>query len=315
MNWLEFSVTTDSEATDAVVELFERYGWSEVAVEVPIDCFEYEMETAPPPAEVIVKSYRPLNRATEEARQRLEEGLWHLQQLNPNIRPAVRELAESDWTEAWKEQYHLLRVGRRIVIAPAWEAYEPRTGEIVIRLEPGMAFGTGLHPTTRMCLAALEDLAPGRTALDVGTGSGVLAIAAAKLGAEPVLAVDADPVAVRVAGENVAMNGVADRIEVRHGTLPGPDVDDLPGRFRAEEGLELLEVGRFDLVLINILAPVIVAMAPALAARLQPAGHLIAAGLVETQEAQVVAALAAQNLQIVGRVQEQDWVALVAQRG
>ncbi|MGD8491607.1 MAG: 50S ribosomal protein L11 methyltransferase [Anaerolineae bacterium] len=314
MNWLEFSVTTESEATDAVVELFERCGWSQVVLEVPIDCFEYELE-ATPATVVIVKAYRPLDGDTQEARRRLEEGLWHLQQINPNIKPAVRELAESDWAEAWKDQYHLLRIGRRVVIAPAWEAYEPGDDEAVIRLEPGMAFGTGLHPTTRLCLAALEDLAPDRTVLDVGTGSGVLAIAATKLGARAVLAVDADPVAVRVAKDNVALNGVASQVEVRHGSLPGTPVEDLPARFRVDGQLELLEMGHFDLVLVNILAPVIVAMAPALAARLHPAGWLVAAGLIEVQETEVTAALAAQGLKVVDRYQEADWIALVAQRG
>jgi ribosomal protein L11 methyltransferase len=178
-----------------------------------------------------------------------------------------------------------------------------------------MAFGTGLHPTTRLSLVALEDSVAGRAVLDVGTGSGVLAIAAAKLGARSVLAVDADPIAVRVAGDNVAMNQVGSQVEVRHGSLPGTPVEDMPARFQVAEGLELLEVGCFDLVLVNILAPVIVAMAPALAARLRPGGRLIAAGLIEAQEAQVVAALTAQDLSIVERSQEGDWVALVAKRG
>ena len=175
-----------------------------------MDCFEYELAAAPPPSTVIVKTYLPLDGTAGEAQRRLEEGLWHLGQIYPIPDPVIRELAEEDWAEAWKQQYHLLRVGRRIVIVPAWEAYAPAPGEVVIRLEPGMAFGTGLHPTTRLCLEALEaHLAPGCTVLDVGTGSGVLAIAAAKLGARSVLALDADPVAVSVARENVALNGVA----------------------------------------------------------------------------------------------------------
>jgi ribosomal protein L11 methyltransferase len=314
LDWLEFSVTTDGEAAEAVVELFNRYGRGGAAVETPVDCFEHELEERSTLAGVIVKAYLPLDGTATEARRRLEEGLWHLSRIYPIPEPVVRELAEQDWTEAWKQQFHLLRIGRRTVIVPAWEVYEPGPGEIVIRLEPGMAFGTGLHPTTRLCLAALEShLAKDSAVLDVGTGSGVLAIAAAKLGARSVFALDADPVAVAVAQENVTANGVAGRVIVWHGSLSGGDV--VPKHFTEGSELELLESGTFDLVLVNILAPVIVGMAPALVARLAPGGRLIAAGLIEHQEAEVVRALEAQGLQIVHRTQEKDWVALAARRG
>jgi ribosomal protein L11 methyltransferase len=311
--WLEFSVTTGGEAAEAVVELFNRPGWGKAVVETPLDCFEYELEGAPPPSQVIVKTYLPLNGSAAEARRRLEEGLWHLGQIVPLPEPVIRELAEEDWTEGWKRQYHRLRVGARIVIVPAWEEYTPGPGEVAIRLEPGMAFGTGLHPTTRLCLAALETgVMPGCTLLDVGTGSGVLAIAAARLGAGRVLALEADPVAVRTARENVVANGVEQQVEVRHGSLPGGDV--VPLHFEVDGPLDLLEIGQFDLVAINILAPVISGMAPALAARLAGDGKLIAAGLIEGQEQSVTAALQGQGLVVVRRAQEQDWVCLVAQR-
>ena len=313
MKWLEFSVTTDGEAAEAVVELFNRYGQGRAVVETPLDCFEYELAQACQPADVIVRTYLPLDGGAAESRRRLEEGLWHLRQIYPFAEPDIRELAEEDWTEAWKAQYHLLRFGQRTVIVPAWEAYEPAPGEIVIGLEPGMAFGTGLHPTTRLCLEALErHLMPDCTVLDVGTGSGILAIAAAKLGARAVLALDADSVAVTVAQENAATNGVGDRVTVWHGSLPGGG--EIPGYYAATEAPKLVKAGRFDLVLINILAPVIVGMAPALAARLGPGGRVIAAGLIESQEADVAGALHGQGLEIVERAQEKDWVLLVLQR-
>jgi ribosomal protein L11 methyltransferase len=317
LDWLEFSVTTDSEAAEAVVELFNRYSRGGAVVEVPVDCFEHDLPAAPPPPEVIVKAYLPANGYSHEARQHLEEGLWHLRQICPISELAVREMAEEDWAEAWKQQYHLLRAGQRTVIVPAWEEYAPAPGEAVIRLEPGMAFGTGLHATTRLCLEALEaHLAPGCAVLDVGTGSGVLAIAAAKLGARSVLALDTDPVAVTVAEENAALNGVSDQVSLRHGSLPGSAPNGwAPTPSSADRMPYLLETGRFDLVLVNILAPVIVAMAPALAARLAPAGRIVAAGLIESQERSVVDALQANGLQVIERTQEQDWVCLVARRG
>ena len=311
--WLEIAVTAGPEAAEAVVELFNRYGRGQAVVETPVDCFEYELEEGCLPADVIVKTYLPLDGSASEARRRLEEGLWHLGQILPLPSPLLRELDESDWSEAWKQQYHRLHVGRRIVLVPAWETYEPSPGQVVIRLEPGQAFGTGLHPTTRLCLEALERLVrPGCTVLDVGTGSGVLAIAAALLGADPVLALDADPVAVRTAAENVAANGVARQVAVRHASLPGGDA--LPRHFSLDGSLARLDDGAYDLVLINILAPVIVGMAPALAARTRPGGHLVAAGLIEDQAEGVAGALQAQGFAILDRTQEDDWVCLVARR-
>jgi ribosomal protein L11 methyltransferase len=311
VDWLEISVTTDTEAAEAIVELFNRYGQGQAVVETPVDCFEYELPTAPQPSTIIVKTYLPGDGSARDAQRRLEEGLWHLGRVYPIPDPRIRTLVEKDWAEAWKQQYHLQRIGQRTVIVPAWEDYASEPGEITIRLEPGMAFGTGLHPTTRLCLQALEEtLVPGSDVLDVGTGSGVLSIAAAKLGARSVLALDADQSAVTAARENMTMNGVVEQVVVRHGTLPGGGP--VPHYFGAGGALELLDSGHFDLILINILAPVILSLAPSLAERLAPAGRVVAAGLIESQETEVREAFQNQGLEIVERTQEKDWVALVA---
>lgn len=311
VDWLEISVTTDTEAAEAIVELFNRHGQGKAVVETPVDCFEYELPAAPQPSTVIVKTYLPGDGSARDAQRRLEEGLWHLGQIYPLPEPSVRTLVEKDWAEAWKQQYHLQRIGRRTVIVPAWEEHVSEPDEITIRLEPGMAFGTGLHPTTRLCLRALEaHLTPGSTALDVGAGSGVLSIAAAKLGARSVQALDADLSAVTAARENVAMNGVSEQVAVQHGTLPGGSP--VPHHFVAGGALELLDSGHFDLILINILAPVILSLAPSLAARLAPDGRLVAAGLIESQEAEIREAFRKQGLEVIERAQEKDWVVLVA---
>ncbi len=342
MHWLEFSVAADGEVAEAVIELFNRYGQGGAVVETSIDCLEHELSTTPQPSAVTVKTYLPLNEGARVLRQRLEEGLWHLGRIVPIPEPIVRELPEEDWANAWKKQYQPLRIGRKIQILPehrhasAGQLHGSTSDRVVIRLEPGMAFGTGLHPTTRLCLEALEQClapeseqaaahrnafahqnafahrnAPASSVLDVGTGSGILAIAAAKLGARSVLALDTDPVAVVVAQENVIKNGVSELVQVQHGTLPGGD-----GVFGS--GVENLRVlqdgGPFDLVMINILAPVIVRLAPALARLLSPWGRLIAAGLVEDQEAEVERELLRLGLQVVERAQEEDWVALLAGR-
>lgn len=318
MDWLEYSITTDSETAEAVIELFNRCGHGGAVVEAPVDCIEDDLAQAPPPAHVIVRAYLPAEEPGQAAgpgkspSRLLEEGLWALSMIRPLPAPEVRRLAEEDWANAWKQQYHVLRIGRRTRIVPAWEAYEEGPGEVVVRLEPGMAFGTGLHPTTRLCLEALEDsVVPGCTVLDVGTGSGILAIAAARLGAASVLALDTDPVAVTVARENGERNQVSSLVTFRQGSVGRAPGWSLGG---AGDAFFLLEEGTFDRVVVNILAPVIVSLAGGLAARTAPGGELIASGIIETQEADVLDALAARGFRFAARSQEADWVALVVRR-
>ncbi len=292
-NWLEISVMVDGEAAEAVSELFNRYGRGGAVIE--------RMLIDGPGAhddvdELRVKTY--LAEDDAQTRRRIETGLWHLGQLYPIPEPSFRTLAEADWAEAWKQHYSTLRIGERTVIVPAWQDYEPQAGEIVIRLDPGMAFGTGTHPTTRLCLAALEKvITPGMTMLDVGAGSGVLSIAAAKQGAGAVLAVDVDEIAVHSARKNLALNRVGDRVHLVTGSIE-----------KAE--------GQYDLALVNILARVILSLLEqGLVDLLRPGGLVIASGIIDDQEAQVREAFAARHVQIVDRLGEKDWVALVGRKG
>jgi ribosomal protein L11 methyltransferase len=314
LRWTEVCLETDGEAAEAVATLLNRWGQGGAVIEVPVDCLEPDLPEQQPRV-VRVKAYLPAGPEGIAVRRKVEEGLWHLSQIYPLGEPIFRELEEADWAEAWKQQFGLLRVSPRLVIVPAWQTYHAQDGEASIRLEPGMAFGTGLHPTTRLCLQAVEHhISPGATVLDVGTGSGILAIGAAKMGATTVLALDVDPVAVQAARDNAAANGVESMVRVRHGSIL-PDRR-LPARLvEAQVGsYAVVEEGLFDLVLANILAPVIIAMAPALADRLARRGTLVVAGLIDTQEAEVQAALRDQGLEPVNRWQEQDWVVLALQR-
>jgi len=288
LSWLEASVQTDGEAAEAVSEVFNRYGRGGAVVSA--DFGDGSGDTAV----VTVKTYLPLDEEGLKTKRRIEEALWHLGQIYPLPAPEFRELAEDDWANAWKKHYHVLRVGQRMVIKPPWQEHKRQPGEVVIELDPGMAFGTGLHPTTQMCLQALEEhLGPGAKVLDLGTGSGILAIAAAKLGAGYVLALDNDPLAVRAAQANVQSNGVQNIVSVELGSLD-----------KATD--------RFDLLFVNILARVIIELAgQGLMDRVRPTGLLIAAGIIEEQEAEVTAALREQGLEIVERRQEKDWVTLV----
>jgi ribosomal protein L11 methyltransferase len=296
--WLELSVAADSEAVEAVSEVLAHYGHQGgVVIEEAEQPVGDGISLGPDPSRPAqVRTYIPNDERTAEALRQIEQALQLLGNLRPIAPLQQRLLSEEDWAHAWKEHYGILRVSARIVVVPAWRRFRPRQGEVALRLDPGMAFGTGLHPTTQICLRALErHLQPSMRVLDLGTGSGILAIAAARLGCGPILAVDKDPVAVRAARENLRRNRQAARVEVREGTLQ-------------------VGMGPFDMILANLLAPVLQEMAGLLAGALAPGGLLIASGVLAEQAQEVAAALRAAGLRILEQPQQGDWVALVAQR-
>jgi ribosomal protein L11 methyltransferase len=300
MRWLELTVTAHREAVEALSELLSTHAPGGVAIEEPIALLDDGQDYRIRPDEPVqVRAYLPVDGSEEDARQRIEEGLWHLGQIGPNFigQLTTRFVAEEDWANAWKEYFHVLHVGRRVVIKPSWRDYTPQPGEVVLELDPGMAFGTGLHPTTHMCLELLEQyVQQGMRVLDVGTGSGILALAAAKLGAASVLALDVSSVAVEAAQANAQANGLAERITV----LPG-SVEETPET-------------TYDLVVANIIARVIADLAPALVASLAPGGLLIASGIIDERLALAEDALRAAGLADIERVQEGDWFSLVGRR-
>jgi ribosomal protein L11 methyltransferase len=289
MTWLEVSVEVDHEAAEVVAEVFSRFAPRGVVIEAGPGGL-----TAGP---VVVRAYLAKDDELPAKKRRVEEALWHLGQIRPIPAPVFRPVEDADWAEAWKAGLEVLHIGRQIVVQPTWRDYVPAPEDVVIQLDPGMAFGTGLHPTTQMCLVALEELMhPQAAVLDLGTGSGILAIAAAKLGAGRVEAVDNDPVAVRAARQNVAANGVEGIVHVARGSLPQVS-------------------GDYDLVVVNILAKVIVElMDQSLATRVRPGGSVIAAGIITEQESEVIAALERAGLVLAERQHSGDWVCLVARQ-
>lgn len=330
VTWLELSVTCDSEAVEPVSELLARYGYNGgVAIEPPIipgeDGPEYYYDPMRP---VTVRTYLALDESTEEVRARIEQGLWLLGMIRPVGPLQVRQIEEEDWANAWKQYYTVQRTGVHLVIVPSWLEYQPSPDDLVVRLDPGMAFGTGLHPTTQLCLIALEQhVKAGMHVLDLGCGSGILSIAAARLGAATVLALDTDPIAVEATRANAALNDVAGRVIVAEGSLgrgvsfghwlhakPGTTATTsshieapalLPDTLPPDTPLQ------FDLIVANIIARVLVAVAPDFAVVLRPGGLLISSGIIAEREADVNAAYAAAGLEPVSRRQEGDWVALV----
>jgi ribosomal protein L11 methyltransferase len=303
--WLELSVAADVEAVEAVAEILSRVAPGGATVEPAFELVEEGLGARLDPTRPsIVRAYALARdpAAAERAAAEAAEALGHLQAFGLRTIGdlTTRVLQEADWAEAWKAHFPVLRVGRRLVVRPTWLEHQPGPGDVVLDLDPGMAFGTGLHPTTRLCLAATEAVADrgwlaGARVLDVGCGSGILAIAAAKLGAAGVLGVDIDPIAIEATLANAATNGLTGRIDARLGSLPTGDPP-------------------HDVVLANLIASVLVALAPALHDELRPGGVLVASGIYVDREDEVVAAFDAAGLRVGARTGEGDWVALEAIR-
>jgi ribosomal protein L11 methyltransferase len=286
--WLEIAVPVHAEAVEAVSEILTRVGHQGIAVDLPVEPRGGLDHT--------VKAYLLDDGEVVAKVNDVRDALGHLQAfgLGPIGELAAKEIKEEDWLEAWKAQFTPLRIGR-FLVRPTWSEVSDADGAIEIVLDPGMAFGTGLHPTTQQCLEALSTIAlEAKGVLDVGTGSGILAIAAAKRGASPVVAVDNDPIAVEAARENTARNGVI--VPVAQATAA-----DVPGRF--------------DVVVANIVSPVLQLIAADLVARLAPKGTLIATGISAPSEPQTRAAFLKAGLRtLVDRTQRDDWVGLALTR-
>ena len=244
--WIEVCMRADGESAEAIAEVLSRFGHQGVSIEQSgIAPDRWDESEIPPPEQVLLRAYFPDDDELEAKKRELETALGRMRLMYPMPQPAYQALEAADWAEAWKAHYQPLRVGRRLLIRPLWIDVEIAPDDIEIALDPGMAFGTGTHPTTQLCLEALERLVePSQDVLDLGCGSGILAIAAAKLGAGKTLALDIDPIAVEATMANARMNGVGDRIIAERGSL-----DSVLGGAR-----------RFDIVIVNILARVILEM-------------------------------------------------------
>lgn len=296
--WLEVSMTIDPELAEAVSELLNRFVSNGVVVESGVTYNDAEDEGTPfGPARVF--GYMAIDERIEETRQRLEEALWHLGQIQSLPEPTYRTIEDEDWMSSWKNHYQPIRIGKRLLVLPAW-LEEPPGGRVAIRIDPSMAFGTGTHPTTQLCLEMLEStVQPGIQVIDVGCGSGILSIGAARLGAGQILAVDIDNAAIRSTKENAEANQVLGQIETGLGSV----TEILAGQFSMRSA---------PLVLANILAPVIIRLFDAgLADLIAPGGKIVLSGILDEQAQGVIEAGEAKGLKFEEQRQSGDWVVIL----
>lgn len=284
MKWVEITVTTSPPAVEAIANILLECRTGGVA------------EEHPDPGKAVLRAYLPVGPATDVTLAAIARRIEALPRFGLEITPGTIDtqiVEDEGWAHAWKIHFKAFAIGR-LWITPTWEETSPPAGAVVVRLDPGMAFGSGLHPSTQMCLQFLEQrLRGGEVVFDVGTGSGILSIAAAKLGASRVLAVDADTVAVEVATQNVAHNGVADRVQVREGNLL--------------DGIE----ERANLIVANLTADILLDFVPTAHARLVPGGMLTASGIIADRILEVVAVARASGFEILETLQNGEWRCVV----
>jgi ribosomal protein L11 methyltransferase len=299
--WLEVSLSVNGELAEAVAEVLDRYASNGVVYESGVT-YNDEEDEGTPFGPVKVYAYLPVDEYLEEKRQRLSEALWHLGRIQPLPEAVYRTIEDEDWMAAWKVNYHPIPIGQRLLILPVWIAQEDHS-RIAVRIDPSMAFGTGTHPSTQLCLEIVEKyVQPGHTVIDVGCGSGILSIAALKLGAQKALGVDIDSASIRSTRENGAANEVEDRLEVGLGS-----VDEVrQGQFNLNTA---------SLVLANILAPTIIRLfAAGLADLVAPCGLIALSGILAEQGPSVRAAAEAKGLVFLEQKQSGDWIVLVLKK-
>jgi ribosomal protein L11 methyltransferase len=306
MNWLEVSLVVSGELAEAVADVLARFAYSGVMMEQGVK-YNDEEDAGTPTGPITVRAYLEMDDHIEETRQKLEESLYYLGMIQPLPAATYKQIADQNWMEAWKQHYKPILIGKRLVIVPAWMD-SPDPSRVAIKIDPGMAFGTGTHPTTQLCLELMELFFVGAKhasplqIIDVGCGSGILSIAAIKLGANQALGVDIDAGSVKNSRENADSNDVGDELILGVGS-----VDEIKnGQFAFEKA---------PLVIANILAPVIIRLFDAgLADLMEDRGSIILSGILQDQEQRVIEAGQAKGLRMNERSQMGDWVAFTMSR-
>lgn len=301
MKWHELSIQVTPEISEAIEDLFRKFGYGGAIIEQPIlegdDAEEYSIDSEAP---ILLRTYLPADSSAEQSITNINRGLAALSLITDLPRLSHREVDEDEWHQAWRAHFPVLRIGKRVVIKPSWRKYKRKAGDIVIKLDPGSAFGSGQHPSTRLCLKELElRVAKEQTILDLGTGSGILAMAAAKLGASTVLAIDIDSVAVKAAAENVHANRLNKKMKVELASLP----------------LSRKLNRKFGIVVANLTGTILSKLAPHIPKVMAPGGQLISSGIIDSKLDSTLEAFKSVGL-IIERVRKDgDWRLVVAIRG
>jgi ribosomal protein L11 methyltransferase len=320
MLWHEITIYTTEEATEAIADWLHAQGAGGVSIEesgsldrkrdTSLGQWYEKPLNSIPEGEAEMKAYFSEDIDIESVKSQLAAFLDSLSGFGIDAgKKEVRsgEVHEEEWADAWKQYFKPTHISPRLVIKPTWESYEAQEGETIIEIDPGMAFGTGTHATTALCMRTLEEVVhSGDHVIDVGTGSGILSITAAKLGAERVLALDLDPVAVSSATENVSLNDLSSRITVKH--------SDLLQAIRSGNSEELGVKLPVQVVVANILAEIILSFIGDVHQALASGGTYVASGIILSKERQVTEALKAAGFELMGRREENDWVAIIAKK-
>ena len=293
-HWLELSTEAPGEYAETLSHLFARYGEGGVVVEEAGGYNPDEGETPPLDAPVTIRAYLPIDATTDDRRAHIDLGIRLISYLHPIPPLRERVLKDREWE---LQEFEPVRVGRRLVIATGGSSWDRTPDDVVIQLDPGLAFGTGHHPTTRMCMLYLEkSVSPGCCVLDLGCGSGILSLTALRLGAGSVTALDIEADAVKATLENLAINDLASKARVQRGTLPNP----------------IAPAGTFDVVVANISANVLIALAPNVLAALAPGGVFVGSGLLAERRDEVEAAFTGSGAEITDLTISGDWAAFTA---
>ncbi len=296
---MEVTLECSGELAEAVAEVFARYCPEGVVLD-NVTRYDAEKHEHIPTGMMRVAAYLPQDDELESKKRSLEEALWYMGRIVPLPAPEFISIEDQDWMTVWKQNYQPLRVGKSWLILPAWLELPEGETRRVVRIDPAMAFGTGTHPSTQLCLLAIEDtIRPGQPVIDLGCGSGILSIAALKAGASQALAVDIDEQAVIATHANARINAIDEKVEAVQGSL----ADILTGKYSLQQA---------PLVLANILAPVLIRLFDeGLADLIAPGGKLVLAGILENQAEDVLAAARAHSLNLIAKYQQEDWVGLV----
>lgn len=311
MKWSEIGILTTNEAIEPISNILHEAGASGVVIEDPFDLVKeredqfgeiYQLDPQDYPEEgVIVKAYLPVNSFLGETVEEIKLAITNLSLFNIDIglnRVTISEVHEEEWATAWKKYYNPVKISEKFTIVPTWEDYQPvNSDELIIELDPGMAFGTGTHPTTVLCIQSLEQtVKSGDRIVDVGTGSGVLSIAAAKLGAATIEALDLDEVAVNVAKSNITLNKVEDVVQVRQSNLL--------------DGVR----GEADIIVANILAEVILRFVDDAYRLVKQDGYFISSGIIQQKKDVVKEAILKAGFTIEEIITMEDWVSIIAKK-